>query len=91
MSEVNITKEIYFERQLVALGKVSLNKIHNQKILLINLKAVGCEVAKNLALASPTLLTLIDDSTISEEDLCFNFFATRSDFGKKKTSVMKER
>jgi len=91
MSNDTITKERYFERQLAALGKFALNKIHGQKILLVNLKAVGCEVAKNMALESLSLLTIIDDNNVSEEDLDYCFFFKRCNLGQRKSSVLKEK
>ena len=91
MDTNNVNQFQYYERQLAALGKMTLEKIHKMKVLLVGLRAVGCEVAKNMCQASPERLTLQDESPISEADLTFNFFAKQSDFGKKRSSCVKEQ
>lgn len=56
-------------------------KIRNANILLVNVKALGNEIAKNLVLAGISSLTIVDDNPVTEEDLFAQFFVSESDLG----------
>lgn len=88
------TKEFqkkYFERHLAAFGRSTLEKLHKMSILIINIKATGAELAKNICLSSPSHLTLVDDSIITESDLKFNWFTEEVDIGKHRSKPMAEK
>lgn len=57
-------------------------RIRSAKILLITLKALANEVAKNLVLAGIGSLVIIDHETVTEEDLSSQFFVSEGHVGQ---------
>ena len=57
-------------------------RIRNANILLVNIKALGNEVAKNLVLAGISSLTVLDNATITEDDLGSQFLISEEDVGR---------
>jgi ubiquitin-like 1-activating enzyme E1 A len=57
-------------------------RIRTANILIVGIKALGAEVAKNLVLAGIGSLTIVDDSLVTEEDLGASFLLTESDISK---------
>jgi len=70
-----------YDRQIRLWGMQAQEKIRNANILLINVKALGNEIAKNLVLAGVGSLTIVDDNLVTEEDLFAQFFISESDVG----------
>lgn len=71
-----------YDRQIRLWGVQAQQKIRNAHILLVNVKALGNEVAKNLVLAGIASLTLVDNGIVTEDDLCAQFFLTEADIGQ---------
>ena len=63
-------------KTLFSLGKDTLLKMKNYKILLCGLAGVGLEVAKNLLLTGVKSLTICDDAAVTSFDLSTNFYLT---------------
>ncbi|CAI7642820.1 unnamed protein product [Penicillium glandicola] len=63
-----------YDRQIRLWGVHAQEKIRSANILLITVKALANEVAKNLVLAGIGSLTIIDHQDITEEDLGAQFF-----------------
>lgn len=57
-------------------------QIRNANILLVTMKALGNEIAKNLVLAGIGSLTVSDSGLVTEDDLGAQFFVTEEDIGK---------
>lgn len=57
-------------------------RIQSAKILLVTLKALANEVAKNLVLAGIGSLTIIDHAAVTEEDLSSQFFVSEEHVGQ---------
>lgn len=51
-------------------------------MLLVTLRGLSAEIAKNIVLAGIGNLTLLDDQSVQEEDLGANFFLREDDVGK---------
>lgn len=81
--------ESLYSRQLYVLGKEAMLKMQNSNVLIIGLKGLGIEIAKNVALAGVKSLTLQDDKPIELEDLSTQFFFTEADIGKPRDEVSK--
>lgn len=71
-----------YDRQIRLWGAEAQQRIRSANILLISLRALGTEIAKNLTLAGVRSLTIIDDELIVEEDLGAQFFIREEDIGK---------
>lgn len=77
----NIDEGLY-SRQLYVLGKDAMLKMQNATVLVIGLKGLGVEIAKNVALAGVKSLSLYDPSPVQLTDLSTQFFLTQADIGK---------
>ena len=63
------------------------NKIRNANLLLITIKALANEVAKNLVLAGVGTLTILDDAVVTESDLGSQFFLSEADIGQNRAQA----
>ncbi|TID19697.1 hypothetical protein E6O75_ATG07035 [Venturia nashicola] len=61
--------------------------IRKANILIIRVKALANEVAKNLILAGIGKLTIIDHELVTEDDLAAQFFIQESDVGKNRAEA----
>lgn len=62
-----------YDRQIRLWGIAAQEKIQNAHILLITMRGLANEIAKNLVLAGVGSITLLDGSTVSEVDLGCQF------------------
>lgn len=76
-----------YSRLIHAIGKDTLLKMKNYKILLCGLAGVGLEVAKNLLLTGVKSLTICDDVPVTSFDLSTNFYLTEASIGKKRSEA----
>lgn len=63
-----------YDRQIRLWGMAAQAKIQSANVLLITMRALANEIAKNLVLAGIGSLTILDDATITELDLGAQFF-----------------
>ncbi|KAG8415008.1 E1 ubiquitin-activating protein aos1 [Metarhizium acridum] len=63
-----------YDRQIRLWGIAAQEKIQNAHILLITMRGLAHEVAKNLVLAGVGSITLLDGSSVTEADLGCQFF-----------------
>lgn len=82
MSGLSAEEMAQYDRQIRLWGAEAQQRIRSANILLISLRALGTEIAKNLTLAGVQSLTIIDDDTVVEEDLGAQFFVREEDIGK---------
>ncbi|OAA58769.1 Molybdenum cofactor biosynthesis, MoeB [Cordyceps fumosorosea ARSEF 2679] len=68
-----------YDRQIRLWGMAAQAKIQNANILLITMRALANEVAKNLVLAGVKSITLLDSATVTEADLGAQFFQNDGD------------
>ena len=66
-------------RTLLALGADCMRSLVQQRYLIVGLRGLGAEVAKNLALAGPRAIALCDPAPAALPDLGHNFFLRESD------------
>ncbi|POS84603.1 hypothetical protein EPUL_003719 [Erysiphe pulchra] len=76
-----------YDRQIRLWGVQAQEKIRNAKVLLIRMKALASEIAKNLVLAGIHSLTIVDHETVSESDLGAQFFISESEIGKNRAEA----
>jgi ubiquitin-activating enzyme E1 len=65
-----------YSRQIAAYGLEPMLKLVKMRILIVGLRGIGIEVAKNSCLAGVSMMTLHDPEPVSIEDLGSNFFLT---------------
>ena len=71
-----------YDRQLRLWGIEAQNRMRRANILLITIRALGNEIAKNLVLAGIGCLTVLDADTVSQAEVASEFFVTDEDIGR---------
>ena len=71
-----------YDRQIRLWGAQAQERIRSANILLVSLRALGTEIAKNLTLAGISSLTIIDEDPVTEDDLGAGYFLRQEDVGK---------
>lgn len=71
-----------YDRQIRLWGAQAQQQIRSADILLISIRALGTEIAKNLTLAGINSLTIIDDDLVADSDLGAQYFLRDEDIGK---------
>ena len=80
-SSVQIDTNLY-SRQIGTFGIETMGKLIQMNVLIVGLRGVGVETAKNLILAGPKSVTLYDPTTVSWGDLSSNFYTREEHVGK---------
>lgn len=80
--ELSADEIALYDRQLRLWGIEAQNRMRKANILLITMKALGNEIAKNLVLAGIGSLTVLDPDVITQSDVATQFFVTEEDIGK---------
>jgi ubiquitin-like 1-activating enzyme E1 A len=71
-----------YDRQIRLWGVNAQENIRKADVLLIRVKGLANEIAKNLVLAGIKSLTIIDHEVVTESDLGAQFFVTEQDVGR---------
>ncbi|KTA96506.1 Ubiquitin-activating enzyme E1 1 [Nakaseomyces glabratus] len=79
--------ESLYSRQLYVLGKEAMLKMQLSNVLIVGLRGLGVEIAKNVALAGVKSLTLFDPEKAVLQDLSTQFFLSESDIGRRRDEV----
>ena len=82
-SEEKVDTNLY-SRQIGTFGMETMGKLIKMKILIIGLRGLGVETAKNTILAGPHEVQLYDPELVKINDLGGNFYLTEADVGKKR-------
>ncbi|OCB89067.1 hypothetical protein A7U60_g3750 [Sanghuangporus baumii] len=80
-----------YDRQIRLWGLDAQQRMRNATIMIVGLKGVATETAKNLVLAGIGKLIVVDEKDVSEEDLGADFFLREEDVGKKRVDAAKPR
>ncbi|PHH73491.1 hypothetical protein CDD80_3802 [Ophiocordyceps camponoti-rufipedis] len=83
--------ESLYSRQLYVLGHEAMKRMGASNVLIVGLRGLGVEIAKNIALAGVKSLTLYDPAPVQLADLSAQFFLTPSDVGKPRDQVTAPR
>ncbi|KAI8634852.1 hypothetical protein F5Y19DRAFT_127612 [Xylariaceae sp. FL1651] len=76
-----------YDRQIRLWGMQAQQKIQAANILLISMKALANEIAKNLVLAGIGSLTIVDDQLVTEADLGAQFFLSQENVGQNRAEA----
>ncbi|KAJ5327224.1 uncharacterized protein N7506_010326 [Penicillium brevicompactum] len=83
--------ESLYSRQLYVLGHEAMKRMGSSNVLVVGLKGLGVEIAKNIALAGVKSLTLYDPAPVAIADLSSQFFLQPEDVGKPRAEVTAPR
>lgn len=87
----NDIDESLYSRQLYVLGHEAMKRMGASHVLIVGLKGLGVEIAKNIALAGVKSLTLFDPAPVAIADLSSQFFLRPDDVGKRRDLVTAPR
>ena len=73
-----------YDRQIRLWGVQAQERIRSAKVLLISVKALGTEIAKNLILGGIQSLTILDSGIITDDDLGAQYFLRDEDVGQNR-------
>ncbi|KAI8872869.1 ubiquitin-activating enzyme E1 [Ramicandelaber brevisporus] len=73
--------ESLYSRQLYVLGHEAMQRMSAANVLIVGLKGLGIEIAKNVCLAGVKSVTIYDPATVELADLSSQFFLTEADVG----------
>jgi len=79
--ESNIDKNLY-SRQIGTFGMETMGKLIKMKVLIVGLRGLGVETAKNLILAGPALVDIYDPTIVKINDLGSNFYTKEEHVGQ---------
>ncbi|CEG71464.1 Putative Podospora anserina S mat genomic DNA chromosome 3, supercontig 2 (Fragment) [Rhizopus microsporus] len=79
--------ESLYSRQLYVLGHEAMKKMSTAHVLIVGLKGLGVEIAKNVVLAGVKSVTLYDPEPAQISDLSTQFYLTEEDIGKPRAQV----
>lgn len=77
-----IDKSVKYDRQLRLWAQKGQYRLEQSHVCLINATPTGAEVLKNLTLPGIGTFTIVDERTVSEDDLSGNFYLTEADMNK---------
>lgn len=83
--------ESLYSRQLYVLGHEAMKRMGSSNVLIVGLKGLGVEIAKNIALAGVKSLTLFDPHPAEIADLSSQFFLRPEDVGQPRAQVTAPR
>ncbi|ORZ36115.1 hypothetical protein BCR44DRAFT_1479631 [Catenaria anguillulae PL171] len=73
-----------YSRQIYAIGLDAMRKMALSNVLILGLKGVGVELAKNVILAGVKSVTLYDPEPAQPADLSSQFYLTEADIGQRR-------
>ncbi|ORX36807.1 putative ubiquitin activating enzyme [Kockovaella imperatae] len=80
-----------YSRQLYVLGHEAMKKMASSNVLIVGMKGLGVEIAKNVALAGVKSVTIYDPNPVEIADLGTQFFLRENDIGQPRASVTAPR
>ena len=71
-----------YSRQLYVMGHAAQRRMASSNVLIVGVKGLGAEIAKNIILAGVKAVTLYDPNPVGVADLSSHFYFTEEDVGK---------
>jgi ubiquitin-activating enzyme E1 len=90
VAEATIDEALY-SRQLYVLGHDAMRRMGNSNVLIIGLRGLGVEIAKNVVLAGVKSVTLYDPAPVVKSDLATQFFLREEDIGLPRDQASRPR
>lgn len=89
--EQSVIDESLYSRQLYVLGHDAMQKMAHSNVLIVGMKGLGVEIAKDICLAGVKSVTIHDPAPTGKADLGAQFFLRDSDIGKPRDQSTKPR
>jgi ubiquitin-activating enzyme E1 len=86
IDEAAIDEGLY-SRQLYVLGHEAMKKMAASNVLIVGMKGLGVEIAKDIALAGVKSVTIYDPEPVTVQDLSSQFFLRKEDIGKPRAAA----
>ncbi|KAI5293344.1 hypothetical protein KEM52_005626 [Ascosphaera acerosa] len=83
--------ESLYSRQLYVLGHEAMKRMGKSNVLIVGMKGLGVEIAKNVALAGVKSLSIYDPAPTILQDLSSQFFLQPSDVGTPRANATAPR
>lgn len=83
--------EALYSRQLYVLGHEAMRRMAASTVLIVGVKGLGIEIAKNVVLGGVKSVTLHDLNPVQIADLSAQFFLKESDVGQGRAEVTAPR
>ncbi|KAI9597739.1 ubiquitin-activating emzyme E1 [Syncephalis fuscata] len=83
--------EALYSRQLYVLGHDAMRRMGASNVLIVGLRGLGIEVAKNIVLAGVKSVTLYDPEPVAKLDLSTQYFLRQEDIGQPRDKVSAPR
>ena len=80
--EVKVDDDLY-SRSIFTYGMETMKKLSTMKVLIVGMRGLGVETAKNIILSGPGEVDIFDPSLVKINDLGSNFYLSEEDVGKK--------
>ena len=80
--EKGVDTDLY-SRQIGTFGMDTMGKLIQLNVLIVGMRGLGAEVAKNIILSGPKSVTIYDPVFTTINDLSSNFYLSEEDVGKK--------
>ena len=84
--EEEINTNLY-SRQIGTFGMETMGKLIKMKVLIVGMRCLGVETAKNFILAGPHRVDIYDPTTTEIRDLGANFYLTEHHIGNISRAV----
>ncbi len=78
----NIDTNLY-SRQIGTIGMETMRKLIKLNILIVGLRGLGIEIAKNIILSGPNQVSIFDPEFVNINELGANFYLTDEDIKNK--------
>ncbi|KAI0732993.1 ubiquitin activating enzyme [Fomitopsis betulina] len=76
-----------YSRQLYVLGHEAMKRMAASNVLIVGVKGLGVEIAKNIVLAGVKSVTIYDPEPVEVQDLSSQFFLRQEDIGKPRADA----
>ncbi|KAL9093284.1 MAG: hypothetical protein Q9165_004025 [Trypethelium subeluteriae] len=86
-TEDNADEIALYDRQIRLWGVQAQEKIRSANVLLVSIRALANEIAKNLVLAGIHSITLVDHEVVTQDDLGSQFLVSEADVGQNRAEA----
>ena len=88
--DIKVDDDLY-SRSIFTFGMETMKKLSSMKVIIIGMRGLGVETAKNIILSGPGEVDIFDPSPVKINDLGSNFYLTEADINKKRDEACVEK